>query len=430
MRFLALLALLLSLALPAVAQDNGGIITTETSAAQDQSIATRLREILDELGDYGDVTVTVNEGVVTLRGTATSAAEAAALEPLASRVEGVVAVRNNVVETADISARLDPAMDRFRARIEQLIAFIPLALIAFTVFATIVFVGILIARLRQPWDRLAPNAFIAELYRQFIRIIFVVIGLVVALDVLNATALLSTILGAAGIIGLALGFAVRDTVENYIASVMLSIRQPFSPNDAVEINGDMGKVIKLTSRATILLSFDGNHIRIPNATVFKSRIINYSRNPERRFDFEIGIASDADLGAVRALAADTVAAQPFVVETPEPAVWIDRIGDGAIFLTVTGWIDQRETDLLRARGETLRLVKDAIEAAGVEVPDTTYRIQMLSEEEPPTAGHATARPPEAADVAATGDEQLDEIIAHEREENESGDLLSEDAPKE
>lgn len=62
---------------------------------------------------------------------------------------------------------------------------------------------------------------------------FIVGALVIALDVMNATALLSTILGAAGIIGLALGFAVRDTVENFIASIMLSIRQPFRPNDTV-----------------------------------------------------------------------------------------------------------------------------------------------------------------------------------------------------
>ncbi|MFQ1702253.1 mechanosensitive ion channel domain-containing protein [Loktanella agnita] len=438
MRFIALLILVLHLALPVFAQDNAASIATVNSAQQDADIAVRLREILDELGNYDDVTVTVNEGVVTLRGTATSSIEAAALEPLAYRLEGVVAVRNSVVETADISARLDPAIARFKARLDQLIAFLPLALIAVALFALIVFVGFILARMRQPWDRLAPNAFIAELYRQLIRIVFVIIGIVIALDVLNATALLSTILGAAGIIGLALGFAVRDTVENYIASVMLSIRQPFSPNDAVEINGDTGKVIKLTSRATVLLSFDGNHIRIPNATVFKSRIINYSRNPERRFDFQIGVASDADLSTVRDLAERTVTSQPFTLEIPAPAVWIDRIGDGAIFLTVTGWIDQRDTDLQRARGETLRLVKEAIEAAGVEVPDTTYRVQMLGattaqvtesdrapHPSPPTK--PTAQP---ADVTATGDEQLENMIDAERQQDTGGDLLSEDAPKE
>ena len=87
--------------------------------------------------------------------------------------------------------------------------------------------------MRQPWNRIAPNAFIAELYRQLVRLMFIVGALVIALDVMNATALLSTIPGAAGIIGLALGFAVRDTVENFIASIMLSIRQPFRPNDTV-----------------------------------------------------------------------------------------------------------------------------------------------------------------------------------------------------
>lgn len=433
MRILALITLLLTLALPSYAQETGGTIQTETSAGEDDAIAERLRDILQVLGNYNDVTVTASGGVVTLTGTTTSVAEAAVLDDLAMRVSGVVAVRNNVVETADIAARLDPAVDRFRVRLDQFIAFLPLALIAAAVFAAIVFLGVLIARMRQPWDRIAPNPFIAQLFRQLIRIFFVVVGLVVALDVLNATALLSTILGAAGLVGLAVGFAVRDTVENYIASVMLSIRQPFSPNDSVEINGDKGKVIKLTSRATILLSFDGNHIRIPNATVFKSRIINYSRNPERRFNFEIGVAGDADLSALRDLAENTVMAQDFVVPSPAPAVWIDRIGDGAIFLTVTGWIDQRETDLMRARGETLRLVKQAIEASGVDLPDTTFRIQMLDpkQAEPP---HPTAKikalPAGRPDVSARGDAQLEDIIEAERSQGQNGDLLSDDAAKE
>jgi len=250
MRLILLISFLIALAAPVAAQEATGSITAVSTQQQDADIATRIRSILTELGNYEDVTVTVNEGIVTLRGTAKSSIEASDLAPLASRVQGVVAVKNQVTETADIATRLDPAMDRFRARLNQLIAFLPLAIIAVTIFALIVVLGFALARMKRPWDKIAPNAFIAELYRQFVRIAFVIVGLVVALDIINATALLSTILGAAGIIGLALGFAVRDTVENYIASVMLSIRQPFRPNDVVEINGDQGKVIRLTSRAT------------------------------------------------------------------------------------------------------------------------------------------------------------------------------------
>jgi len=286
---------------PVFAQDGGGTIATQNDDQQDADIAIRIRDILTELGNYSDVTVTVSEGIVTLRGTTTSTVEATEVGALASRIAGVVAVRNEVTETADIVRRLDPALSRFKARAEQFITVLPLAMIAGVAAIVIIWAGLRIARARQPWERLAPNAFIAELYRQIVRIASVVGALVVALDILNATALLSTILGAAGIIGLALGFAVKDTVENFIASVMLSIRQPFRPNDTVEINGDQGKVIRLTSRATILLSFDGNHIRIPNATVFKSRIINYSQNAERRFMFSLMIDRNADLREARQL---------------------------------------------------------------------------------------------------------------------------------
>ncbi len=440
---LILLAGQAALAQTATDQPNG-TIAADSQSTPDAAIENRMRAILDEIGGYGDVTITVNSGVMTLRGETAETADAIELTALAARIEGVVQVKNEVQATADISRRLDPAVDRLEARVLQLLAALPLFLVALVVFALIVFIGLSISRLKQPWERLAPNAFIAQIYRQIIRLLFIIGGLVIALDIMGATALLGTILGAAGIIGLAIGFAVRDTVENFIASVMLSFRQPFRPNDVVEVEGhEQGKVIRLTSRATILLSFDGNHIRIPNAIVFKSRITNFTRNPERRFLFEIGVASDADLAAIRKLATQVVADLAFTLPEPEPLVWIDRIGDGAIFLTVTGWIDQRETSLPRARGEALRQVKNAIEAAGVEVPDTTYRVQVMggnlinvqeTEEDAPTADPETPAldvdPGDPDPVDATNEDALDRIIDDERQDEKRSDLLSEDAPTE
>ncbi|PIE09572.1 MAG: mechanosensitive ion channel protein MscS [Rhodobacterales bacterium] len=435
-RILLALALVLA-SLGATAQQS--TISTQATAATDAQITTRLRDILSELGGYEDIRVEVEDGVVHLYGTATSLAEVNDLNALAQRIEGVVAVTNDVTETTDLARRLNPALERFSKRAEQALIALPIVLIALVVFAVIQLFGLWIASWRRPWDRMAPNAFIANLFRQLVRLSFFVIGVVVALDILNATALLSTILGAAGIIGLAVGFAIRDTVENFIASVLLSIRQPFAPNDTIEINGDIGKVIRLTSRATILLSLDGNHIRIPNATVFKSRIVNYSRNPERRFQFEIGVASDADLAHVIHLAEDTLHRLPFVLREPAPDVWIDRIGDGAILLQVTAWIDQQETAMTGARGEALRQVKAAIEAEDVEVPDTTYRIQLLGgapaplpaqhgPAEPPA--HAKADPAHPEDVSAEADRSLERIVEKERQEEATPDLLDEDALKE
>ena len=421
---------------PAQTTQPTGTISVTDDAQSDAAIAVRIREILKELDGYEDVTVTVSAGIVTLRGTTLDSATATRLNDIAGRVEGVVAIENEVQETTDVVRRLDPAVTRFLARVNQAIAFLPLFAVALVAAMLVVGLGWLIARMRQPWDRIAPNAFIADILRSVIRLGFAIAGLVVALDILGATALLSTILGAAGIIGLAIGFAVKDTVENFIASVLLSIRQPFRPNDAIEINGDEGKVIRLTSRATILLNWDGNHVRIPNSTVFKSRILNYSRNPERRFKFDISVASGTDLAQALQLAHDTVAALPYVLHSPAVNAWIVELGGSDIKLRVVGWINQESTSILAARSEAIRQTLLAFRQAAIEMPEPTYRILTSDMDGKPAAPAPAAAPapvaPEPAadssvlNVEATAEQELELIVAEEREATKDDDLLNRD----
>ncbi|WP_415919807.1 mechanosensitive ion channel domain-containing protein [Tateyamaria sp. SN6-1] len=433
-----LIALLLCLPLAAHAQTADqpqGTIAVEDSATQDAAIAVRIRAILNELEGFEEVTVTVSSGIVTLRGTTVDAPTAERLNELVGRVAGVVAIENEVTETTDVVARLNPAVDRFMARMQQMVALIPLATVALLAFLLVATAGVLLARMRQPWDRIAPNAFIADIYRQIIRILFLVGGVVVALDILGATALLGTILGAAGIVGLAIGFAVRDTVENFIASIMLSIRQPFRPNDTVEIEGDIGKVIRLTSRATILLSFDGNHIRIPNATVFKSRIVNYTRNDERRFLIDLGVAYDTDLAHAQTLALDTVRALPFVLDAPEPSVWIEKLGDSAVIIHVAAWIAQHETSFLKARSEAWRLCIAAFDADGIVMPENTLRVLGVGDADAPQTAPQPVPKPTVRDVAtqdvqATDEAALEAIVNQEREDGTNEDLLNRDSLRE
>lgn len=439
MRILALLLCLL-LPLGAVAQTADqptGTIAITDDAAADAAIANRIRAILGELEGFGDISVTVSSGIVTLRGTTLDATGAARLNEIAGRVEGVVAIENEVTETTDVVERLNPAVERFMERATQIIAFLPLALIALSVFVLIVLFGFWLARRHQPWDRLSPNAFIADIYRQITRLVFIIGGLVVALDIVNATALLSGILGAAGIVGLAIGFAVRDTVENFIASIMLSIRQPFRPNDTIEIDGDTGKVIRLTSRATILLSFDGNHIRIPNATVFKSRIVNFSRNAERRFTFALGVAAEVDLNHAREILLDTLNELPFILSSPETSVWVEEVGDFWVTINLAAWINQNDTSIVMARSEAIRLCQATLDNAGIAAPLPGYRIDGMpvGQGQPETPEQKPAKPAPAVPAAAqtvdaTADKELEKIVDLERAELARHDLLTADATEE
>ncbi|WBU61015.1 mechanosensitive ion channel family protein [Paracoccus albus] len=420
-----------------------GTITVAANAESDSAIGDRIRAILSELEGYGDVSVTVESGIVRLEGTALDGAAVDRLDRLVARVDGVVEIENRVMENTDLGARLAPVAERFRDRFFQTIAFAPLLAVALVSALLIGWLGGVIARLRQPWDRIAPNPFIAEILRTAIRLAFWLAAIIMALDILGATALLGTFLGAAGIIGIALGFAVRDTVENFIASVMLSLRQPFRPNDLVEIEGNTGRVIRLTSRATTLLSLDGNHIRIPNAAVFKAVITNFTRHPERRFTFDLGVDAESDLGKVRELGLSTLQTLDFVLTAPEPAVWVQEIGDSNVLMRFSGWVTQQGTEFNKARGEAIRIVKEALETAGYGLPEPIYRVNLNEmpsfvdtgqpgPDEPQKTIAARPEPPmqgPTAPVDIKPDEAFERMVEQGKDDGEAN-LLSEDAPQE
>lgn len=442
MRVVLFCLLLLSVALGstdiAIAQTTqpGGTIAVDTDANQDAAIAVRIREIIGQLEGYSDVSVVVADGIVTLGGTVVDGVQILALTDLVARVEGVVAIENNVAESTDVRERLNPAITRMEDRFAAFVAFLPLVLVAIGAGLLVIATGFFFARRKWPWDTIAPNAFIADIYRQILRLAFVVLGVVLALDLLNLTALLGTILGAAGIIGLAIGFAVRDTVENFIASIMLSIRQPFRPKDLVEIEGELGHVIRLTSRATILLSLDGNHIRLPNATVFKAKIINYSRNDERRFTVALGIDPSADIAKAQEIVLSALSELPFVLENPAPGVWVEGLGPSTIDLTAAAWIMQHQTSIGMAKGEAVRVLKARLEEAGIGLPEPTYRLIGAA---PGTAAQPMPTPQpaaisgervEAQDIGADEKDALETLIEEEREALPDDDLLRREAPQE
>ena len=432
---------LLMASMPSLAQGVDGAMPEANAASaalaedaeRDAVTAERVRRALGAVPGLQRVLVQVEAGVVTLRGRAPDAEAIERAATLAGMIEGVLTVDNRIEEVTDLSERIGTFAERSEDRFWRAVAFVPLMLAALAVFVLVVLVGRWLSGRRWPFERVAPNAFIATLIRQVVLIASVVVGLVLALDVLNATALLSTVLGAAGIVGLALGFAVRDTVENYVASILLSVRQPFRPDDFVSIDDHQGSVAKLTSRATVLHTPEGNHLRIPNAVVYKAVIVNFTLNPQRRLDFALGIDPDADMAQALEIGTRTLSGLPFALDEPAPLAWIDSLGDWSTLVRFAAWIDQRETDFLRARGESIRQVKLALEDAGIELPGPTYTVEMAAR----TMDASTARDRRERTESPREDREVRDVapvpgtdgraVAGESHED---DLLDESAPRE
>jgi small-conductance mechanosensitive channel len=351
-------------------------IETESSQVDDRRIRERLAGIYAEIDALQDIDVEVSSGVVRLSGSVDAQATSARAEQLARQVEGVVDVENGLGLNRALEDRLESTGNQLVELFRSLLAGLPLFGVALAVFLLFWLAGRWIRHRQGLYRRFSPNVFIAELLGQITHLLFIVLGLVLALNLLDATALLGTILGAAGILGLALGFAVRDTVENYIASILLSIRNPFGVNDLVDVDGQTGNVIKLTSRATILLSPEGNHVRIPNATVYKAIIINYTRRPERRFEFDVGVDTEHDLREAQNVATETLRATPGVQDEPPVLVIIQALGDSSVVLRCYGWVDQRRNSFAKVQSEAIRRVKEAFDEAGIVMPEPVYRLKI------------------------------------------------------
>lgn len=355
---------------------NNGQIETSPTPLKDHEIRQRISGIFYEIDGLQHINVDVSQGVVTLSGETPNEKKAQQAINLTNRLTDVVTVEDRIDRTLDVQDNVSTVFQGLKAQTKKLVKALPLLLVGIVLFGMVAWFGSWISNQQKIWQRLTPNPFVAELLSQTIKVIFIIFGLIMALSLMGAETILGTLLGGAGVIGIAVGFAVKDTIENYIASLMLSIRQPFRARDHIAINGQEGIVVRLTSRATILMTMDGNQLRIPNAEVFKGTILNYTKNPERRFTFELGVDGNDDPLAAIKVGLDAICVLDFVLDKPKAVGIITEVGDSNIILQFQIWVDQSETDFYKARSIAIRETKHALENHGFSLPEPIYRLRF------------------------------------------------------
>jgi small-conductance mechanosensitive channel len=352
------------------------MIETNISRADDQKIDNRLQQIFNAIDTLKTVKVATTNGVVTLSGEVESQAAADKAVQFARQTTGVVEVNNQLTVNRSLEKRLNNTWAKLKALGNAIISNLPIFMLAVAVLLLFWWMGKKLSQKRSLYKHISNNYFIASLVGQLVQLLFVFAGLMLALNILDATSLMTTILSAAGIVGLAISFAVRDTVENYIASILLSLRNPFEVNDLVKIENQEGRVAKLTSRATMLISLDGNNIRIPNSTVYKAIITNYTRNRQRRFQFVVNIDRGQDILKVQALVVKTLKTLNGVLAVPQPAALLQELGDASVPLQILGWVDQANNNFQQVRSEAIRAVKQALAQAGIVNPAPVYQVSI------------------------------------------------------
>ena len=383
-----------------------------------QTIARRFRDIPALAG----VSVVVQGGTARLAGEVVDMEARELAEQIAARQDGVEVVENRVVLSSDLGDRLDAAMRQAMERLVQLVSALPVLAVAIVIVVLGWWAGKWLGRRagRRQWR--GENPYTASLVQRFVTWACIVVAVLIALDLVGATAVAGAVLGSAGVVGLVIGFAFKDIAENYVAGVLLSLRRPFAPGETVRIDTHDGTVAALTSRTTVLVTADGNQLNLPNATVFKSVVLNFSRNPRRRLDFVIPIDTCESIVHAQEVAMRAIASVEGVLADPAPS-WVVQDYDGSkVQMQFFAWIDQRQTDLGKARSAAIHAVRTRFGEAGIlDAPRSVHYVATLPDGATTTAraeDPATEVPP---DTSAS--RELDETVEAERRAHADVDLI-------
>ena len=411
-------------------------------ATGDDQIRERLQRIFHVVEELDSLQIDVEAGVVTLSGRVADDKVRDQALALVKRTEGVVMTIDRFEEKAEVSAQLSPAVAKLKDMGQKLMVKSPLIGLALVVAGFFWWLGRLLYNRESLFERLKLSSLARTLVRRIVKLTVTITGIVLALEILDATAIVGAVLGAAGLAGLAIGFAFKNIMENYLSGILLSTRNPFEIGDVIEINGKTGKVALLTARDTVLLTPDGNHLRIPNSVVINSELLNYSRNPRRRFEFSVGVSVDLDLNEARTIGLETLAKNPAVLADPGPVIIVDSLGDSAVILKFFAWLDQRQHDFLKTRSESIRMIKTAYDRAGIEMPEPIYRVHIPGAAAPLSIHEQTEVPAiadndevgsqgsapapiaeESSSVDLSADRTIDEQIAEEQRQSGEENLL-------
>ena len=344
-------------------------------AARDTQIADRLTRILDASEWFTEPNASVREGIVFLDGTTETEERREWARQLALHTEDVVAVVNRIEVEPTISWDLTPTWRELERLAERAQWFAPLTVVS----VIILFVTWLVSRgvaglARHALRRRLTSPLLVTSAARALTIPVILLGIYLVLQLAGLTRLAVTVLGGTGLVGIVLGLAFRDIAENSLASILLSIRNPFRVNDWIQVGEYQGIVQNLNMRTTVLVTLDGNHVQIPNSLVFKSVITNYSSNPGRRGEFFVGIGYPDSIVKAQDVIIEALRAHPAVLDHPEPAALVDELGPATVNLRVQFWFDGSSYSVFKVRSSLMRLVKRALEEAGISMPDTAREI--------------------------------------------------------
>jgi small-conductance mechanosensitive channel len=263
---------------------------------------------------------------------------------------------------------------------DAVVSALPRAAIALVVLA--LFVGI--SRLLRPLvqrrlSRQRTPSF-ARVMSRLGAVLLTVIGGLLAVTIVFPSVRPVNLLSGAGILSVAAGFAFKDILQNLLAGILLLFREPFRGGDQIHVGDVSGTVEAINVRETVIRTFDGQRVLVPNATVYTDVIEVQTAHPTLRIEVPIGVSYGTDLARATEVATATLRDIDGVVDDPPPEVLVSDLGSSAVWLDVLVWCaDPRQIEIRRVRSRVTTAILQAFDDEGIIVPFDALTIRPSEE---------------------------------------------------
>jgi small conductance mechanosensitive channel len=269
---------------------------------------------------------------------------------------------------------LSVILHRFQEMLKSALTLLPNVLLGALTLTIFYFVAKLVRRtVRKLTARFHHNA--GLVFGRLAQFSIVILGLLVALSIVIPSFKAGDVVGLLGIGSVAIGFAFRDILQNFLAGILLLLIEPFRIGDQIVVAGFEGTVDEIQTRATLLRTYDGRRVVIPNATIFTQAVTVNTAFEKRRMEYDVGVGYGDDLDSIEKIVLEAVRSVDGVLADPPPDALVVALAGSQVNLRVRWWTSgPQRTHVLEVQSAVLKIAKKALTARGVDLPFPTQQI--------------------------------------------------------
>ncbi len=287
---------------------------------------------------------------------------------------------------------LSAATEKLQSMIQSAIALLPNIVIGIIVFILFWILGRVIRSFVRKQTRHRDTRNVGLVFGRLVQGGLVILGFLIAATIIFPSFNPADALATLGIGGVAIGFAFKDILQNFLAGILILLTEPFELEDQIVFGDYEGTVEHIQTRATTIRTYDGRRVVIPNAELFTNAVTVNTAYDRRRLQYDIGIGYGDDIAKAKRIILDTLGKRSEVIKDPAPEALVVELADSTINIRARWWIEPpRQADMVASKDWVLENVCNALVAAGIDLPFPTQQILFHDQTEETDGNRAKQR---------------------------------------